>query len=65
MEIPQADLDDLQTRLDLTRFAEELPDEYGVSVKRVRRLAEYGRYLGAFEEARRSGRCHEVQSSSL
>ncbi|MGR6919268.1 epoxide hydrolase family protein [[Actinomadura] parvosata] len=43
IEIPQADLDDLQTRLDLTCFAEELPDEYGVSVKHVRRLAEYWR----------------------
>ncbi|WP_326825995.1 epoxide hydrolase 1 [Streptosporangium sp. NBC_01639] len=43
IEIPQADLDDLQTRLDLARFTDEVPDAYGVSVERVRRLAEYWR----------------------
>ncbi|GGO63908.1 epoxide hydrolase family protein [Nonomuraea cavernae] len=43
IEIPQADLDDLQTRLDLARFTDEFPDAYGVSVQRVRRLTEYWR----------------------
>ncbi|MEV4219200.1 epoxide hydrolase family protein [Nonomuraea sp. NPDC049725] len=43
IEIPQAELDDLQTRLDLTRYAEDAPDAYGVSVERVRRLADHWR----------------------
>ncbi|MEV0973929.1 epoxide hydrolase N-terminal domain-containing protein [Microtetraspora glauca] len=43
VEIPQAALDDLQTRLDLARFTDEVSDAYGVSVSRVRRLAEYWR----------------------
>ncbi|WP_067171452.1 epoxide hydrolase family protein [Microtetraspora niveoalba] len=43
IEIPQAALDDLQTRLDLARFTDDVPDAYGVSVGRVRRLAEYWR----------------------
>ncbi|MEO3810346.1 epoxide hydrolase family protein [Sphaerisporangium sp. B11E5] len=43
IEIPQADLDDLRTRLNLARFTDEVPDAYGVSVKRVRRLVEYWR----------------------
>ncbi|GAA3188733.1 epoxide hydrolase family protein [Nonomuraea roseoviolacea] len=39
VEIPQADLDDLQTRLALTRFADEIPGvDQGVGVERVRRL---------------------------
>ncbi|MFI0420302.1 alpha/beta fold hydrolase [Spongiactinospora sp. 9N601] len=43
LDIPQADLDDLQARLDRTRFAEELPGaggDYGVPVSRVRALVE-------------------------
>ncbi|MEU7894472.1 epoxide hydrolase family protein [Nonomuraea sp. NPDC049152] len=43
IEIPQADLDDLQTRLDLARFTDEFPDAYGVSVQRVRRLVDHWR----------------------
>ncbi|MFE3449440.1 epoxide hydrolase N-terminal domain-containing protein [Nonomuraea sp. NPDC059194] len=39
MEISQADLDDLQTRLDLARFT----DAYGVNVQHVRRLVDHRR----------------------
>jgi pimeloyl-ACP methyl ester carboxylesterase len=39
VEIPQAYLDDLQARLALTRFTDEIPGtDQGVSVERVRRL---------------------------
>jgi pimeloyl-ACP methyl ester carboxylesterase len=39
VEIPQADLDDLQARLALTRFTDEIPGaDQGVSVERVKRL---------------------------
>ncbi|NUO96462.1 MAG: alpha/beta fold hydrolase [Nonomuraea sp.] len=43
VDIPQTALDDLQTRLDLARFTDEVSDDYGVSVARVRRLAAYWR----------------------
>ncbi|OQS13485.1 epoxide hydrolase [Nocardia donostiensis] len=46
IEIPQADLDDLQTRLARTRWADQIPgsgDEYGVGVDRVRHLVDYWR----------------------
>ena len=36
IHIPQADLDDLQTRLERTRFTDEIPgsgSDYGVSVE--------------------------------
>ncbi|MEV0249397.1 epoxide hydrolase family protein [Nocardia sp. NPDC050712] len=44
--IDQADLDDLQARLARTRWADQIPgsgDAYGVSVDRVRHLADYWR----------------------
>ncbi|WP_228817137.1 epoxide hydrolase family protein [Nocardia transvalensis] len=46
IEIPQADLDDLQERLARTRWADQIPgsgDTYGVSVDRVRHLVNYWR----------------------
>ncbi|NUS03869.1 MAG: alpha/beta fold hydrolase [Nonomuraea sp.] len=44
VEISQADLDDLQARLALTRFADEIPGaDQGVSVERVRRLVDHWR----------------------
>jgi pimeloyl-ACP methyl ester carboxylesterase len=50
IDIPQAQLDDLHTRLDLTRWPDELPDagwEYGASLPYVRDLAAYWR--GAYD----------------
>jgi len=44
--VPQDELDDLQNRLDRTCWTDEIPDsgsEYGVSLARVRHLAEYWR----------------------
>jgi pimeloyl-ACP methyl ester carboxylesterase len=44
IEIPQSDLDDLQSRLERTRWGEELAgagSDYGVPMGYVRRLAEY------------------------
>ncbi|MFI2476390.1 epoxide hydrolase family protein [Nocardia xishanensis] len=46
IDIPQAELDDLQSRLTLTRWADQIPgsgDSYGVSVDRVRHLVDYWR----------------------
>ncbi|WP_433437783.1 epoxide hydrolase family protein [Nonomuraea sp. CA-141351] len=44
IEIPQADLDDLQARLALTRFTDEIAGaDQGVSVERVKRLVGYWR----------------------
>jgi hypothetical protein len=46
IDIPQADLDDLDARLAQTRWTDELPGaggDYGVPVTEVRRLAEYWR----------------------
>lgn len=43
IDVPQADLDDLQDRLSRTRFAQELPDagwDYGVPVGYLQRLVE-------------------------
>jgi microsomal epoxide hydrolase len=45
--VPQADLDDLHTRLDRTRWPDELPDvgaEFGIPLGRVRKLADYWRH---------------------
>ncbi|NUS43418.1 MAG: epoxide hydrolase [Mycobacteriaceae bacterium] len=50
IDIPQADLDDLQDRLARTRWADQIPgsgDAYGVSVDRVRHLVDYWR--GGFD----------------
>ena len=46
IDIPQAQLDDLHTRLDLTRWPDELPDAgwaYGTSLPYLRDLATYWR----------------------
>ncbi|MFE9579087.1 epoxide hydrolase family protein [Nocardia sp. NPDC006044] len=46
IDVPQADLDDLQARLARTRWADQIPgsgDTYGVSVDRVRHLVDYWR----------------------
>ncbi|MEV1245735.1 epoxide hydrolase family protein [Nonomuraea sp. NPDC049750] len=48
VEIPQADLDDLRTRLAMTRFTDEIADaDQGVGVGRVRRLV--GHWLDGFD----------------
>ncbi|WP_433512499.1 epoxide hydrolase family protein [Nonomuraea sp. CA-143628] len=48
VEIPQADLDDLRTRLAMTRFTDEIADaDQGVGVARVRRLV--GHWLDGFD----------------
>ncbi|MBP2471372.1 microsomal epoxide hydrolase [Crossiella equi] len=47
IDIPQSQLDDLNTRLDLTRWPEELPGvgwDYGIPLGYVRELAEYWRH---------------------
>ncbi len=46
IEIPQADLDDLDARLARTRWPDELPEvgwDYGVPLEYVKGLAEYWR----------------------
>ncbi|MFD1934579.1 MULTISPECIES: epoxide hydrolase family protein [Nonomuraea] len=46
VEVPQADLDDLQARLALTRFTDQIPgsdSEYGVSVAWVKEMVDYWR----------------------
>ena len=45
IDIPQADLDDLQARLDQARWPDELPGggDYGVSQSYVRSLADHWR----------------------
>jgi epoxide hydrolase len=46
MDVPQSELDELQTRLAATRFTDEIPgsgSDHGVSVERLRRLVEYWR----------------------
>jgi epoxide hydrolase len=46
MDVPQAELDDLQARLVATRFTDEIPgsgSDHGVSVERLKRLVEYWR----------------------
>ncbi|HET7090817.1 MAG TPA: epoxide hydrolase, partial [Anaerolineae bacterium] len=46
IDIPQADLDDLQARLTMTRFTDEIPGsgfDYGVSVEWVKRMVDYWR----------------------
>lgn len=44
IEVPQADIDDLHNRLQRTRWTDQIPgsgEEYGVSVDRVRALADH------------------------
>jgi pimeloyl-ACP methyl ester carboxylesterase len=46
IDIPQADLDDLQERLAMTRFTDEIPgsgSDYGISLEWVRRMVDYWR----------------------
>jgi epoxide hydrolase len=43
IDIPQADLDDLDARLDRTRWAAPASEEYGFGGPRLRRLVEYWR----------------------
>lgn len=57
IDIPQADLDDLNARLSRTRWPDELPDvgwSYGVPVSYLKRLSEYWRtsYDWRTQEAR-------------
>ena len=47
LDVPQAELDDLHTRLELTRWPEELPDvgwAYGVPLKHLQELVHYWRH---------------------
>ncbi|MEV6173578.1 epoxide hydrolase family protein [Streptomyces sp. NPDC051954] len=61
IEIPQAQIDDLHTRLDLTRWPDELPDagwEYGASLAYVRDLAAYWR--GAYDWRKHEAALNEI-----
>ncbi|MDH6552323.1 pimeloyl-ACP methyl ester carboxylesterase [Streptomyces sp. SAI-208] len=61
IEIPQAQLDDLHTRLDLTRWPDELPDagwEYGASLPYLRDLAAYWR--GAYDWRKHEAALNEL-----
>jgi epoxide hydrolase len=61
IDIPQAQLDDLHTRLDLTRWPDELPDagwEYGASLPYVRELAAYWR--GAYDWRKHEAALNEL-----
>ncbi|MGC0404461.1 pimeloyl-ACP methyl ester carboxylesterase [Streptomyces sp. SAI-126] len=61
VEIPQAQLDDLHTRLDLTRWPDELPEagwEYGASLPYLRDLAAYWR--GAYDWRKQESALNEL-----
>lgn len=61
IDIPQAQLDDLHTRLDLTRWPGELPDagwEYGASLPYLRDLASYWR--GAYDWRKHEAALNEL-----
>ncbi|MEV3912087.1 epoxide hydrolase family protein [Streptomyces canus] len=61
IDIPQARLDDLHTRLDLTRWPDELPDagwEYGASLLYLRDLAAYWR--GAYDWRKHEAALNEL-----
>ncbi|MEU0027696.1 epoxide hydrolase family protein [Streptomyces sp. NPDC006335] len=61
IDIPQAQLDDLHTRLDLTRWPDELPDagwEYGASLPYLRDLAAYWR--GAYDWRKHEAALNEL-----
>ncbi|WP_329443954.1 epoxide hydrolase family protein [Streptomyces canus] len=61
IDTPQAQLDDLHTRLDLTRWPDELPDadwEYGASLPYLRDLAAYWR--GAYDWRKHEAALNEL-----
>ena len=61
IEIPRAQLDDLHTRLDLTRWPDELPDAgwaYGASLPYVRDLADYWR--NGYDWRKHEARLNEI-----
>jgi pimeloyl-ACP methyl ester carboxylesterase len=61
VDIPQADLDDLQRRLTATRWPDELPGagwEYGIPLARVRSLVE--RWQGGYD-----WRTHEAELNAI
>ena len=61
IDIPQAQLDDLHTRLDLTRWPDELPEagwEYGASLPYLRDLAAYWR--GAYDWRKHEAALNEL-----
>ncbi|WP_329261873.1 epoxide hydrolase family protein [Streptomyces pseudovenezuelae] len=61
IDIPQAQLDDLHTRLDLTRWPDELPDagwEYGAALPYLRELAAYWR--GAYDWRKHEAALNEL-----
>jgi pimeloyl-ACP methyl ester carboxylesterase len=61
IDIPQDRLDDLHTRLDLTRWPDELPDagwEYGASMPYLRDLAAYWR--GAYDWRKHEAALDEI-----
>ncbi|MFG2798865.1 epoxide hydrolase family protein [Streptomyces pseudovenezuelae] len=61
IDIPQTQLDDLHTRLDLTRWPDELPDagwEYGAALPYLRELAAYWR--GAYDWRKHEAALNEL-----
>ncbi|MFF3712541.1 epoxide hydrolase family protein [Streptomyces phaeochromogenes] len=61
IDIPQAQLDDLHTRLDLTRWPDELPGagwEYGASLPYLRELADHWR--GAYDWRKHEAALNEI-----
>ncbi|MGW3419881.1 epoxide hydrolase family protein [Streptomyces phaeochromogenes] len=61
IDIPQARLDDLHTRLDLTRWPDELPGagwEYGASLPYLRELADHWR--GAYDWRKHEAALNEI-----
>ncbi|GHB42381.1 MULTISPECIES: epoxide hydrolase family protein [Streptomyces] len=61
IDIPQAQLDDLHTRLDLTRWPDELPGvdwEYGASLPYLRELA--GHWRGAYDWRKHEAALNEI-----
>ncbi|MFI6281114.1 epoxide hydrolase family protein [Streptomyces sp. NPDC050988] len=61
IDIPQAQLDDLRTRLDLTRWPDQLPGvgwEYGASLPYLRELADHWR--GAYDWRKHEAALNEI-----
>jgi epoxide hydrolase len=61
IDIPQAQLDDLHTRLDLTRWPDELPGagwEYGASLPYLRELADH--WHGAYDWRKHEAALNEI-----
>ena len=57
VHVPQSELDDLSDRLARTRWPDDAPDDYGITVARVRSLAERWQAFG--------WRAHEAELNAL